>query len=139
VPLITATTDFLRTLSAVPGHWGKLRYLLGLRESKEHYHHWGLERVHGREAAHNAIRESHESVVVEILRTPLRDLVDDAELSSGETRQPAGEFVDELARDEQNCLPPQADPAPRKHFSSAVRAVKALLRIRQAAGNHPDA
>jgi hypothetical protein len=78
VLLRSALEDFENsTLSAVPGLLGKLRYLARLHNGGGAYSHWGLGKVYGSGPAENAIRASHQTLVSQILRTPLRDLADD--------------------------------------------------------------
>ena len=118
--LITATTDFLRTLTAVPGNWGKLRYLAGLRKRDGEYHHWGLERTHGATAALGAIDEAHQSVMTEVLRSPLRELVEDVELSSQEAGTDPNTFVQQVQSYYPQHLPNAAAPVtPRAVFMKA--------------------
>ena len=70
------------TLDAVASILRKLEYLAGLRGTAEDYTHWGLARVYGDFPANKAIAQSHRSLVSQVLSTPIRDLADDAALSS---------------------------------------------------------
>jgi len=72
--LLSAFEDFVnRTLLAIPGKLGKLRYLGSLRRQGE-YQHWGLTRVHGPAAAADAMAEAHAGIWLDVLRTPIPDL-----------------------------------------------------------------
>jgi hypothetical protein len=71
-----------RTVEKIPGTWGRLKYVAGLRSSSGGYAHWGLERVHGPGAAQAAFLEVHKALVKTILRTRLSALREDLGQSS---------------------------------------------------------
>ncbi|MGH9649198.1 MAG: hypothetical protein ACRD3I_01880, partial [Terriglobales bacterium] len=63
---LSASEDFLTTtLAALPGVWGKLQYLSGLRNEAGDYDHWGLTRLHGEAAVQRALGEAHRDVFLE--------------------------------------------------------------------------
>jgi len=65
------------TLEAIPGLFGKLRYVAELHDGSGGYSHWGMERVHGKEPTRRAIRLAHAALLTQVLRTQLRVLVAD--------------------------------------------------------------
>jgi hypothetical protein len=68
--------DFkLRSLPALRGLWSKLLYIAKLRSSEGKYEHWGHIRVHGEERSQEALAQIHSELYVELLRTPLRELI----------------------------------------------------------------
>ncbi|HNR39560.1 MAG TPA: hypothetical protein PKN61_11035 [Acidobacteriota bacterium] len=64
-----------QTLAPLPDAFSRLVYLASLREySSDEYSHWGLEDLHGREAARRALREEHLAVFREVNALPLPEL-----------------------------------------------------------------
>lgn len=135
--LVSAFDDFWRTsLSALPGLLTKIEYLSSLRQENGGYGHWGLSRVHGEGAAQRALSETHETLVSELLRTPLRSLMVDAEVSSEE--QEMSVYLAGLFKRSAQLLPDEAGGGETRHFSSVLLALSALARSQQNA-IHPAA
>jgi hypothetical protein len=122
-----------RTLNAFQGVWRKLDYLAELRRPDGEYEHWGLSRVHGESEARRVLAETHSSLYIQLLRTPIVELMEDLELNAGGER---GEAVAKRIFERQNQLIPSFAPgvAPR-HFNSVVLAVSLLCAAQQGA-NH---
>lgn len=136
--LTSAFEDFEgRTLSAVPGLLGKLRYVAHLCNSSGAYSHWGLEKVHGSDAAGRAIQSSQRTLVTRILRTPLKDLIDDLRQSATGAEMKDFEFLSTLERPLKGNLPVQDFRASEKHFMSVLHTLSALAQNRVLA-NPPD-
>ena len=70
------------TLRALADCLKRLEYLGSLRKLRGGYWHWGFSKLHGEAAAKKAFREAHRAAVSEVLRTPLRTLLQNAESSS---------------------------------------------------------
>lgn len=129
--LTSAVEDFEgRTLSAIPGLLGKLRYVQLSRDSDGVFSHWGLEKVHGASYAERAIRSSHGSLIAQVLRTPLRELTIDlqrsatgAEIADFELLLSLGSLMSSAPRD-------QSARASEKHFTSVLHTLSALLQSR---------
>jgi hypothetical protein len=131
VLVTSAFEDFEgRTLSAVPGLLGKLGYVAHLCNSSGAYSHWGLEKVHGSDAAGKAIRSSQRTLVTRILRTPLRDLADDLQTSATGAEMKDFEFLSALGRPVKGDLPVQNFRASEKHFMSVLHTLSALAQNR---------
>jgi hypothetical protein len=131
VVLTSAFEDFEgRTLSAVPGLLGKLRYVAHLCDSSRTYSHWGLEKVHGGDAAGKAMRSSQRTLLTRILRTPLRDLADDLQRSAAAAEMKDLDFLSTLERPVRNDLPVQNFRASEKHFMSVLHTLSALAQNR---------
>ena len=105
------------TLAALRSAPARLDYVAGLR-SGEAYEHWGLEKVHGREAAQAALAETHRDLTAALLREPLAQIFDVAERAEIFER-PASEL-----------LPAQTDPLLAAHFSLVWDALGAVARRR---------
>jgi hypothetical protein len=120
-----------RTLRAVSGLVGKLDYLASLRRQDGSYSHWGLERVHGEEATRRVLRDAHRSVVANILRTPLRHLVQDAEESAAVKQTHASELLKGLRDHPSRVTPQNAGVGTERHLSSVLHALLRLVRHRR--------
>ena len=117
-----------RTLSAISGLLGKLYYLVGLRQADGSYSHWGLSRVHGEESAQRALGEAHKSALSRVLRAPLSQLESDVLESSKAVDIPQEKFLGELEKKEQLLLPDKSGAGSRRHLSSVLHALSALLK-----------
>lgn len=120
-----------RTLRAVSGLLGKLDYLASLRSQDGLYSHWGMERVHGEEATRRALRDAHRAVVSNILRTPLRSLVRDAEESAAIKQTDPGELLQGLREHPTEITPLNAGVGTERHLSSVLHALLRLVRNRR--------
>ena len=118
------------TLRAVSGLLGRLEYFTSLRQEDGSYSHWGLSRVHGEEAAQRALAEAHQENVSLILRTPMRNLLDDAQ-SSVQTGTDQERFLQALEDRKVQTLPKDPSAGSRRHLSSVLRALSALVKARQ--------
>ena len=119
------------TLRAVSGLLGKLEYFTSLRQQDGSYSHWGLSRVHGEEAAQRALAEAHQENVSQILRTPIRNLVDDAQQASNQNGMDQPCFLKRLEDHKDQTLPRNPSAGSRRHLSSVLRALSALVRTRR--------
>ena len=114
------------TLTAVSGIVGKLEYLSGLRETSRSYSHWGLARVYGEGAAQQALAEAHSALFRTTLRTSLRTLRDDVEVSSRAKQKPAEEYIKDLRGRWPSLLPTDLRGGSARHFSSVLHALSSL-------------
>lgn len=131
---LSASEDFLAsTLAALPGMWGKLEYLSGLRTDAGNYEHWGLTRLHGESAVQRALAEAHRELFLKILRTPLARLLEDARLSAAERELEAAQYLQELADGSQTLLPEDLGGGLEPHFSSVLKALSKLAQGRSSA------
>jgi hypothetical protein len=140
VVLISPGEDFEgKTLRAVPGLLGKLRYVVTLLNKGIGAHsHWGLERVHGSHNAKKAMRASHGALIAQILKTPLRDLARDLEHSAASAQTTDYELLAALDGAEGGVAPGNKYKASAKHFNSVLHTLFALAQNR-ASASHPDA
>src|ERR1700675_1472649 len=131
---LSASEDFLATtLAALPGVWGKLRYLAGLRSEGGAYDHWGLSRLHGEAAVQRALGAAHRDMFLQILRTPLEPLLEEASLSAAEQELDAGSYLRGLAQDSQSLLPRDLGGGMETHVSSVLKALSELAQARSSA------
>lgn len=129
--LTSALEDFMSvTLAAVPGCWGKLRYISDLRQPNGRYAHWGLTRLHGERAVQSALGSAHRAVFLEALKTPLRDLLDDARHSASHQGVELRAYLDLMASQERMLLPRDQGGGCEAHFRSVLSALSALARSR---------
>jgi hypothetical protein len=118
------------TLEAIAGCLEKLEYLAGLRRSGGDYGHWGFSKLHGESAAKKALVEAHRATVSEVLSTPLRGLLDDAEAASGSCGRATEEYLESLAKQEDQLLPRNPGAGSARHLSSVLHALLGLERNR---------
>jgi hypothetical protein len=120
--------DFMqRTLWHVPGAWAKLEYVASLREEEgEKYEHWGMARVFGVEPAQHALEHVHRNLVLQLLRTPLSALVDDAKYSAEQQGMPLNLYVQQLSSAGERLLPVKLGGGSVKHFNSVLLALLTL-------------
>jgi hypothetical protein len=123
--------DFvLNSLAAITGLFGKLEYVAGLRQSNGAYGHWGLARVHGENAAHEAALEAHRLLFSRVLSTPLAHLLEDVAVSqSGGSLEVEG-YLKYLSERLPVLAPLEAGNGPVLHFNSVLHAISALARAR---------
>jgi len=117
-----------RTLSAISGLFGKLAYFASLRHDGGSYSHWGLSRVHGEESAQRALGEAHKSVLSSVLRTPLERLAGEVKDSCRSQKVSEEQFLDGLQEQEELLLPPKPGAGSRRHLSSVLHALSALVK-----------
>lgn len=127
--LLSASQDFsCNTLRAVPGLWGKLRYVASLKRPDGRYEHWGLARKHGEEEAQSAILEAHKELVLQILRTPMRELRDE---TTKEAYQCAAaspkDFVLDLMVNTNLLVESSPASTSARHFMSVLESLAALV------------
>ncbi len=121
--------DFvLNSLAGVAGWFGTLDYVAGLRPGDGAYSHWGLARIHGEIAAHQAASEAHRLLFSRVLSTPLVLLLDDAAQSQPDLG--LEEYLEYLSERRPVLAPQGAGAGPVLHFNSVLRAISALVRAR---------
>lgn len=131
MPLHSALEDLRdTTLRKVSGLLARLDYLARLRGADGKYSHWGLSRVHGEAAAQEALAEAHRSTTTEILRTPLRRMVLDAERSSEAQDVDLDQYMKELQERGEKLLPPQPGAGSARHLKSVLRVLSHLVKPR---------
>ncbi len=119
--------DFvLNSLAGIAGLLGKLDYVAGLRQGDGAYSHWGLARLHGEIAAHQAASEAHRLLFSRVLSTPLGLLLDDA--AQSQPHLGPEEYLEYLS--ERRLAPQGAGAGPLLHFNSVLHAISALARAR---------
>lgn len=125
--LKSPSEDFVsNTLSAVPGAFGKLQYVAGLRNGPNEYFHWGMARSHGEGTASLAIARAHADVFGEILRAPMNLLweeVREAALSMGSGTE---EFIQGLMERKDALVPADLKGGSRRHFNSVLLGLSGL-------------
>ena len=133
----TPLEDFVKTtMAAVPGYWHKLVYLANLRSSSQTYDHWGMARRYGFAASHAAISAAHSDLFVEVLRAPIKTLLEDASAAiepeqSGQENQ--GLSLEELWKSRDRMLPTDLGGGSVKHFEVTILTVQRLIQSQRVA------
>ena len=108
-----------RTLGAISGLWQRLLYLVELRSADGKYDHWGHNQVYGEVNSQAALARAHSEVYLEVLRTPLRSLTNEAECGDDRACQQYPEFSKLM-------VPTDVQGGSPRHLSSVVLAVRLL-------------
>ena len=126
--LLAIKDDFIeRTLARIPGVLGKLSYVAELRENGR-YAHWGLERIYGENGMQRTLGDVHRSLFLQVLRTPLRQLLEDTARSAAAQQSGAKDYLETILKDPGTLLPPHLGGGSLAHFNSVVAALLSLLR-----------
>jgi hypothetical protein len=123
------------TLQAISGCLRKLEYVSSLRHKREDYVHWGLGRVYGDPQANKALTQAHRTLVSQVLSTPIRELVEDINLSSGVAGLPPSTYLERLRKRGVDLLPSSPGAGSARHLNSVLSALSGLLKNRR----KPDA
>jgi hypothetical protein len=116
------------TLQAISGCLRKLDYVSGLRHKREDYVHWGLGRVYGDPQANKALTQAHRALVSQVLSTPIRDLVEDVEISSKVAGLPPATYIERLRKRGVDLLPSSPGAGSARHLNSVLYALSGLLK-----------
>jgi hypothetical protein len=132
----TPLEDFLKTtMAAMPGYWYKLVYLAGLKSSNRKYGHWGLARRYGLTASHAAISAAHSDLFLEVLKTPIKSLVEDVSPPEGENQT---QYLEELWETRGQMIPTDLGGGSAKHFEVTLLAVQKLIENKKTAKDPPE-
>ena len=118
------------TLHAISGCLRRLEYVAGLRAEKGEYAHWGFNRVYGETTAKTALVAAHKEAVSEVLCTPLRELLEDVERSTGSSGIEAEHYLQTLAQKDTALLPSNPGAGSARHLKSVLHALLGLERLR---------
>ena len=124
-----------RTLSALPGLWTKLLYMAELRSSDGTYCHWGHSHVYGEARSQAALARAHSELYIALLRSPIRELVEEIENSGGNDQK---EIFRNIVASRERMIPKNLEGGSPRHFNSIVLAVR-LVCEHQRASNHSAA
>ena len=123
------------TLGALADCLKRLEYLGSLRKVRGGYWHWGFSKLHGEAAARKAFHEAHRAAVSEVLCTPLRTLLQNAESSSQNAGVDPEGYLENLGKAE--LLPADPGAGSARHLNSVLHALLGLERNRKLNANHP--
>ena len=124
------------TLGALAGCLKRLEYLGGLRKLRGDYGHWGFKKLHGDAAARKAFHEAHREAVSEVLSTPLRTLLHDAESSSKNSGVDPEQYLESLRNKKAELLPKDPGAGSTRHLNSVLHALLGLERSRKSNASH---
>jgi len=129
--LISPAEDFSKTLSAIAGTLGKLRYLAGLRQGNGEYFHWGMVRRHGEANANRAIAQVHTDLFLVTLRTPIQTLWEETmSVAEGHSAN-LKEYLEELLEQRESLLPAQLEGGAERHFNSVLLGLCSLAGLEE--------
>jgi hypothetical protein len=117
------------TLRALADSLKRLEYLGSLHKLRGGYWHWGFSKVHGEAAARKAFHEAHRAAVSEVLCTPLRTLLQNAESNSTSAGIDAEGYLENLGKAE--LLPDNPGAGSARHLNSVLHALLGLERNRR--------
>lgn len=117
------------TLRALGDSLKRLEYLGSLRKLHGGYWHWGFRKLHGEAAAKKALYEAHRAAVSEVLCTPLRTLLHNAESSSNDAGVNPESYLENLGKAE--LLPENPGAGSARHLNSVLHALLGLERNRK--------
>ena len=136
--LLESLDNFIkRTLAIVPGLWHKLAYLGGLRKDSGEYDHWGLSKRYGAEATKAALGSAHEQVFLDVLRKPVRQLLQEVGENAQEKELPAAEYVEELWISRKPMTPQDLGGGSRRHFEVTLKTLRSLVKRKPRPGASP--
>jgi hypothetical protein len=116
-PRLNAAEDFMhRTMDVLHGVWSKLNYIRELRKGDGGYEHWGLTRVHGQNAAERAIASVHSDLYLQLLRTPIPELINQLQLSADDVDCTAAELAKHLQQKQPDIIPQELRGATPEHL-----------------------
>ncbi len=124
--LLNPEDDFVkRSIQSLKTGFVRLSFLGGLRGSSGAYHHWGLERTFGKEAAESAMGQVHTNVWLTLMKSRIQDLEKDSLESLGEIGK-----NNELPSDP-SFVPTNTEGGTRRHYFFLVKTINQLLRHRR--------
>jgi hypothetical protein len=124
--LLSASEDLrYRTMGVFAGPLEKIAYLARMREDAGQYRHWGMSRTYGEQAAAAAMAEVHSEVWIEVLRTPVPELL--RQLGRMGTTNRAA-VIEELKNYRRRSCPADRSGGTVRHFNSVLLALECLSR-----------
>src|SRR6185312_6707550 len=124
---LSAREDFVqRTLSSLRGIWSKLNYIRQLRGRGSNYEHWGLKHVHGEESASRAIADVHTELYIELLRTPLPQLMKELESGTEGSDESGRDLAQTLKEQQQKIVPQNLCGGAPEHLDFVLTSISLL-------------
>lgn len=105
---------------SLSGRFARLAYVAGLKNASGGYEHWGLQKIHGEDAARGAIHEAHVRLVAELLATPMK------ELRAEGLKSDDHEGKESYRRPPKQLLTADAGRATELHLRSVLASLNAL-------------
>lgn len=115
------------------GFWQKLRYLAELRTTRQEdgYSHWGLAQRYGQDASEKAVRTAHAQMFLNVLRAPLRELLDDIRVAASPQGRTQAQYSEELWTDRSALLPEDLAGGSAAHFDCVLDDLRAVASARE--------
>jgi hypothetical protein len=128
-PRLSAFEDFMqRTMSVLQGVWSKLNYIRELRESGSTYEHWGLAQLHGKRAAGEVIGDIHSELYLQLLRTPLPDLLEQLKMSAEDCDCSPSQLAEKLDQQREKITPKDLRGGAPEHLESVLITTRFLAK-----------
>jgi hypothetical protein len=132
-PRLSAFEDFARrTLNVLHGVWSKLNYIRELRGDEGRYNHWGLTRIHGEAEVHKAVADVHSELYLQLLRTPLPELLEQLRLSAEDSHCSVRELIGHLNKEGHRLIPDDVRGGSPQHLQSVLQVTDLLVRYSKA-------
>jgi|SRR5262249_55063646 len=113
--------DFMkRTMSILQGVWSKLNYMRELRSPEGKYEHWGLAATHGEQAANKMLADVHSELYLQVLRTPVRELFEQLELSAEDAECSPTQLAEQLHKNRKRITPEDLRGGAPEHLRSVL-------------------
>jgi len=78
--ILSVYDDFMvRSLSHLKNEFEKLYFLIGLRGQDGNFHHWGMEKIHGRQKTHIAMQQAYIELVASLPKSDIDKCWNDLE------------------------------------------------------------
>ena len=124
--LLSAREDLCyRTLEVFGGALEKLAYLASLRDRPGTYQHWGMCKTYGKAEAEAAMAEAHTQIWLELLRTPIPELLRQLSSMEATTRRTV---IDEVRKYRELSYPADKSGGGIRHFNSILLALECLCQ-----------
>ena len=129
---LSAFEDFMKqTISVLQGVWSKLNYIRELRSSEGRYLHWGLAQTHGEDATEKMLADVHSELYLQLLRTPLTELLEQLEMSAEDAGCSGGQLAEQLYRERRRLTPSDMRGGSPEHLRSVLLITDLLSKHRR--------
>jgi hypothetical protein len=98
----------------------------GIKTADGTYEHWGLARIHGSVAAEETIGAVHSELALQLLQTPIQELMEQLQISAGYGGMSVKQLADTLYETEKVNRPRDMKGGSFKHFHSVLLAAQLL-------------
>lgn len=131
--------DFMnRTMNVLQGMWSKLNYIRELRTEEGQYSHWGLARTYGKEATEKMIAGVHSQLYLQTLRTPLRELFSQLEISAIQAGCSRAQLARQLHNARRRLIPKDLQGGAPEHMRSVLVIAELMSKYSKTGCQQPN-